>query len=112
MQDKKATKPIKQIGYVPQARKSSFSYTVRGMIVFGKVGDNSYFATPLAKGYIEADKIMERIGIAELSKRRCNELSKGQLHVVFIARALVNSPQLLILDESEAHLDFRNQLRL
>lgn len=105
-------KPIKQIGYVPQAHKSSFSYTVRDMIVFGKVGHNSYFAAPHDKDYYEADKIMERIGIAELSEKRCNELSGGQLQLVFIARALVNSPQLLILDEPEAHLDFRNQLRL
>lgn len=105
-------KPIHKIGYVPQAHTSSFSYTVRDMIVFGKAGHNSYFATPHDKDYDEADKIMERIGITELSEKRCNELSGGQLQLVFIARALVNSPQLLILDEPEAHLDFRNQLRL
>lgn len=105
-------KPIAEIGYVPQAHKSSFSYSVRDMVVFGKVGHNSYFAVPQNKDYQKADDILERIGIKDLRDKPCNELSGGQLQLVFVARALVNSPQLLILDEPEAHLDFRNQLRL
>ncbi|WP_353097155.1 ABC transporter ATP-binding protein [Tissierella praeacuta] len=111
-QKSNSNKPIGEIGYVPQAHKASFSYSVRDMVVFGKVGHNSYFAVPRNEDYQKADKILECIGIADLSDKRCNELSGGQLQLVFIARALVNSPQLLILDEPEAHLDFRNQLRL
>ena len=82
------------------------------MVVFGKVGHNSYFAAPCNEDYQKSDEILERIGIYNLRDKRCNELSGGQLQLVFIARALVNSPQLLILDVLEAHLDFRNQLRL
>lgn len=105
-------KPISKIGYVPQAHKSSFPYTVRDMVVFGKAGHNSYLATPRKEDYHLADKILERIGIQDLHNKCCNELSGGQLQLVFIARALINSPQLLVLDEPEAHLDFRNQIRL
>ncbi|GLC83327.1 ABC transporter ATP-binding protein [Lacrimispora brassicae] len=105
-------KPVSKIGYVPQAHKSSFPYTVRDMVVFGKAGRNSYFAAPRSEDYQKADEVLERIGITDLHDKCCNELSGGQLQLVFIARALINSPQLLILDEPEAHLDFRNQIRL
>lgn len=82
------------------------------MVVFGRTGHNSYFAAPRKEDYRQADEVLERIGIGHLHDKCCNELSGGQLQLVFIARALINSPQLLILDEPEAHLDFRNQIRL
>lgn len=104
--------PIHQIGYVPQAHKTSFSYTVRDMVVFGKVGHRSYFATPKPQDYQLADETLAEVGIEELGDKHCNELSGGQLQLVFIARALIHSPKLLILDEPESHLDFRNQIRL
>ncbi len=105
-------RPISNIGYVPQAHKSSFPYTVKDMVVFGKAGYNSYLANPRKEDYCLADEILERIGIKDLHNKCCNELSGGQLQLVFIARALINAPKLLILDEPEAHLDFRNQIRL
>ena len=105
-------KPSRVIGYVPQAHKASFSYPVRDMVVFGRTGRNSYFAAPQKDDYLLAGRLLERLGISDLADKRCNELSGGQLQMVFIARALINNPRLLILDEPEAHLDFRNQLRL
>lgn len=105
-------KIVRQIGYVPQAHKTSFSYSVRDMVVFGRVGHQSYLAAPRQEDYQIADDILAEVGISHLRDKQCNELSGGQLQLVFIARALVNFPKLLILDEPEAHLDFRNQLRL
>lgn len=105
-------KANKEIGYVPQAHKVSFSYSVRDMVVFGKIGHNSYFATPGKQDYELADQVLEKVGIYNLHDYPCNELSGGQLQLVFIARALINAPQLLVLDEPESHLDFCNQIRL
>lgn len=105
-------KPMKEIGYVPQAHKVSFSYSVRDMVVFGKTGRNSYFSAPSKQDYELADRTLSKVGIQHLRDQPCNELSGGQLQLVFIARALVNSPRLLVLDEPESCLDFRNQIRL
>ena len=51
------------------------------------------------------------MGISHLKDRKCSELSGGQLQLVFLARALVGEPKILILDEPESHLDLKIKLK-
>ena len=51
------------------------------------------------------EEILQQLWIHELSKRRIGELSVGQQQRVFIAKALVNNPKLLILDEPVTGID-------
>lgn len=106
------TKRIKNIGYVPQARKLPFSYLVKDLVVFGRNGTGSYFQSPGKEDYEIVDNILNDLGIYHLKNRYCNELSGGQLQMVFIAKALSSFPKLLILDEPESHLDFYNQFKV
>jgi iron complex transport system ATP-binding protein len=102
----------KQIGYVPQAHRFSFPYSVRDMVVFGRAKYLSAFASPTIEDYKLADQALDEVGILSLKDKSCNRLSGGQLQMVLIARALVGQPRLLILDEPESHLDFCNQLTI
>ena len=53
---------------------------------------------------------MERLGISHLADKPCHAISGGELQMVLIARAMAAEPKLLVLDEPESNLDFKNQL--
>ena len=101
----------KQIAYVPQAKQGSPS-NVRDMIVLGRSAHLSLFGQPTKYCYELADNIISELGIEHLAHKNCNELSGGELQMVLIGRALISEPKLLIMDEPESNLDYRNQLQV
>jgi len=105
-------KDLKNIAYVPQAHSFSFSYTVRELSIMGRAKYLNIFSTPSKSDYDIVEKVLDEMGILYLKDRKCSELSGGQLQLVFLARALVGEPKILILDEPESHLDFKNQTKI
>jgi len=65
------------------------------------------FATPQQRG--QAQEWLERLGVAHLSERRFDRLSDGEKRLILLARAMVKSPALLILDEPCQGLDPANR---
>ena len=99
-----------RIAYVSQAKPALFAYTALEMVVLGRSAHIGTFYQPGEGDYRAARQAMEDIGILYLKDQYCTRMSGGELQMVLIARALAASPSLLILDEPESNLDFKNQL--
>lgn len=100
----------RSVAYVPQAKSSVFSYTAKEMVTLGRSAHLGTFEQPSVKDIEFALSCMESVGILGLKDKRCNEMSGGELQMVLIARALTAQPAVLVLDEPESNLDFKNQL--
>ena len=93
-----------KIAYVPQAKGAAFGYSALDMVTLGR---SAHLGTEDRKA---AEEAMEEIGIIHLRDKLCTEMSGGELQMVLIARALIIAPSMLVLDEPESNLDFKNQL--
>lgn len=100
----------KRIAYVPQAKGLFHSYTALEMVVMGRSARLGLFVQPNKEDYKIAREAMEQVGILHLADKQCSCMSGGELQMVLIARALCSEPEMLVLDEPESNLDFKNQL--
>ena len=96
-----------RIGYVPQifAIDLRFPVTVFEVVLMGTYGRLGVGRRPGATERDAAMAALERVGIADLGDRPIGRLSSGQRQRAFIARALANNPELLMLDEPTTGVD-------
>jgi len=96
----------KRIGYVPQ-RADVSQITVFDSVLLGR---KPHITWDVSKKDIKIAKdVINRLGLNELRLKYINEISGGELQKVQIARALVQEPKVLLLDEPTSSLDLCNQ---
>ena len=98
---------------VPQIRSASISLTVEQMVTLGRFPYLSAWQfRPSAQDLERVDRALETVGLGALRDRRMDELSGGERQSVFIAAALAQEAEILLLDEPTTHLDARHQLEV
>ncbi|RLF13309.1 MAG: ABC transporter ATP-binding protein [Thermoprotei archaeon] len=100
----------KMLGHVPQGHRPPFPYTVIDVVVMGRAPYIGAFSMPSKRDFEIAEKALEIVGIRHLKDRVYTQISGGEMQLVLIARALAQQPQVLLLDEPTAHLDFKNKI--
>jgi len=101
---------FRKVSYVPQHRDRGPSITALENVLLGLSGSIRVFEAPGPEEVKKAVDIMDFLGIGDLRDRVCDTLSGGELQMVLIARAMVCEPEIIVLDEPESGLDFKNQL--
>ena len=100
------------LGYVPQAQLGFFPFTIREVVLMGRTARIGLFGTPSARDGEIADELLRLLNIGNLADRPYTDVSGGERQLALIARALAQEPQVLVMDEPTASLDFGNQVRV
>jgi zinc transport system ATP-binding protein len=101
-------KNLRRIGYVPQtpySKDTNFPITVNETVLMGRVPYSLKWPWFTYQDHQKVEDALKRLGIEELRNRKIGELSGGQTHRVFTAKALAGDPEMLIFDEPTSGVD-------
>ncbi len=97
----------RRVAYVPQRGEVDWTFpiTVRDAVLLGTYPRLGFFRRPGSAERALAAEALNEVGIAELADRQIGQLSGGQQQRVFIARALAQQPEVILLDEPFVGVD-------
>ena len=99
----------KRVGYVAQLQNVDprMPMNVREVVMIGRYGLLGLFRRPGRRDWKIVDEVLELVGMTHLARRPIGHLSGGEQQRVAIARCLAQEPELFLLDEPTASLDWR-----
>jgi iron complex transport system ATP-binding protein len=99
----------KKVAVVPQTNEVHFSFTVRDIVSMGRMPFQGLMEGMSRSDDEIVDSALERVGLAGYGERHINVMSGGERQRVIIARALAQTPKILLMDEPTLHLDINSQ---
>jgi manganese/iron transport system ATP-binding protein len=99
------------IAYVPQRSQVDWDFpvSVSDVVMMGRIGKLGPLRWPRAQDWEHVRNALEVVGLGDLAKRQIGELSGGQQQRMFIARALAQEVELMLMDEPLTGLDLPTQ---
>lgn len=97
----------KSIGYLPQISTGDINYpvTVEDIILSGLMIKKNIGSGMTSADRKRAHEVISELGLSEMAESTLNELSGGQMQRVFLGRAIIGNPKLLLLDEPGNFVD-------
>lgn len=113
-------RPVRQalrenlVAYVPQAEDVDWSFPilVEDVVMMGRYGHMGLMRRPRPADRAAVEAALRRVGMAEFRHRQIGELSGGQKKRVFLARALAQDAQVILLDEPFTGVDATTEDRI
>lgn len=99
------------VSTVPQNMSVQFPYTCLEMVMLGREPHKNRFTQTTDEDLAIVETAMRETATLDYAKRLITELSGGERQRIFLAKALAQEPQLLILDESFANMDMYYSLK-
>jgi manganese/iron transport system ATP-binding protein len=99
------------VAYVPQAEEVDWAFPVlvEDVVMMGRYGHMGFLRRARAQDHAAVDLALERVGMQDFRTRQIGELSGGQRKRVFLARALAQDGQVILLDEPFTGVDVKTE---
>ena len=102
----------KNMAVVPQSNEIRFAFTVKEIVGMGRMPFQESFRGETGEDMEIIDRAMEQTGLTEFADRYINTLSGGERQRAIIARAITQTPKIILMDEPTLHLDINMQFEV
>jgi manganese/zinc/iron transport system ATP- binding protein len=100
-----------RVAFVPQREEVNWDFPVTALdvVLMGRYRPSGWFRRPGKADRARAEEALERLGLSGYGRRHISEFSGGQQQRIFLARAMVQDPEIVLLDEPFTGVDAANR---